>query len=248
MNICYSANTLVKVIARIDFFPPFQRFNEEVYSDLIFEIKQYFPLMEPQKNIATEMQLSPSGINAIEREKQQLTFFSIDRKQRLIINENCLVLDFDRYDGYRYLENSLVNIVSRLFEKYPEGLNIKRLGLRYVNNLRLPDNDLFAWEDYINNEMIHMFNVIPEKNKYVRVINVTELLYDDFQIRFQYGMHNPDYPATIQKKIFVLDFDASYNGILNIEDIKSLLPKFHTQIQTLFEESITDKYRDFMNK
>jgi uncharacterized protein (TIGR04255 family) len=62
-------------------------------------------------------------------------------------------------------------------------------------------------------------------------------------MRFQYGMHNPDYPAPIKKKIFILDYDAYCNGILTKNDIFKYLPIFHEEVQKLFENSISDKLR-----
>ena len=60
-------------------------------------------------------------------------------------------------------------------------------------------------------------------------------------------MHNPDYPAQIKKKIFILDMDVYFNGILNKSDILDHFPKFHSSIQDLFEDSITDAYRRILD-
>ena len=61
-------------------------------------------------------------------------------------------------------------------------------------------------------------------------------------------MHNTDYPATIKKKVFILDLDAYYSGLMNKNDIIEYFPKFHKSIQELFENSITEKYRELINK
>ena len=53
-------------------------------------------------------------------------------------------------------------------------------------------------------------------------------------------MHNPDFPAPIKKKIFILDYDAYCSGILTKDEIFKNLPIFHAEIQRLFESSITD--------
>jgi len=60
-------------------------------------------------------------------------------------------------------------------------------------------------------------------------------------------MHNPDYPARIRKKIFILDYDAYTTSLLTREEIRQSLPIFHDQIEQLFEKSITGRLREIMN-
>lgn len=59
-------------------------------------------------------------------------------------------------------------------------------------------------------------------------------------------MHNPDFPAPIRKKIFVLDYDAYCEGLQDMEDIKKNIDVFHDKIENLFEENITKKLREKM--
>ena len=59
-------------------------------------------------------------------------------------------------------------------------------------------------------------------------------------------MFNPDYPAPIQKKSFILDYDAYHRGALNLEDIIPKLDKLNTIIKTIFERSIKDGLRNLM--
>jgi uncharacterized protein (TIGR04255 family) len=61
-------------------------------------------------------------------------------------------------------------------------------------------------------------------------------------------MHNPDYPALIKQKIFVLDYDAYKTGSLSTEEVNHLIPSLHTKISELFEKSIGDKLRGVMNE
>jgi uncharacterized protein (TIGR04255 family) len=56
-------------------------------------------------------------------------------------------------------------------------------------------------------------------------------------------MHNPDYPAPIKKKTFILDYDAYTSGILGKDELDIYISQFHLAIQKLFEGSITEKFR-----
>jgi len=60
-------------------------------------------------------------------------------------------------------------------------------------------------------------------------------------------MHNPEYPAPIRRRIFVLDFDAFSQGLLEQNEIESRLGRFHSLIQQVFERSILDGLRQQLN-
>ena len=81
-----------------------------------------------------------------------------------------------------------------------------------------------------------------------RVFHNVEYSFDDFNLRYQFGMHNPDYPAPIKKKSFILDLDAYYQGIQDKDEIQKNLDKYHDKIQEVFELSITDKLRTILNE
>jgi uncharacterized protein (TIGR04255 family) len=70
--------------------------------------------------------------------------------------------------------------------------------------------------------------------------------YGTMILTFKYGMHNPDFPAPIRKKIFVLDYDAYYQGLQEMSDILRNTAEFHDRIEKLFESSISPKLRAIM--
>jgi uncharacterized protein (TIGR04255 family) len=60
-------------------------------------------------------------------------------------------------------------------------------------------------------------------------------------------MPNPDYPARIRQKVFVLDLDAYTHSLVYITDVGRLLDDFHAAVQRYFEQSITENLRRLMN-
>lgn len=249
----YQSPFVSKVIARLDFNPPYKKFNSEIDKRLLDKIREYFPILLPQQNIATELKISAIGghVETTNTARQELHFHSNDRQQRLVLNENFLLFDLVKYDGFKRLQNTFSNIVNVLFDTY-EGLNVNRFGLRYINSISRQiegqyDN-IFQWDDYINKTLTNLTNFIEDKHNLIRAINIAEMKYDDYSVRFQYGFPNPDYPANIAKKSFLLDYDAYCNWILTKDDIIRYLPIFHDKIQELFEKSITDEARNKMVK
>ncbi len=100
----------------------------------------------------------------------------------------------------------------------------------------------------MNNKLLSIFNVADDKTKIARAFNNLTLNYDNFKLRFQYGMWNSDFPATIRKKVFILDYDAYDESLWSKDEIIKFLPIFHDKIEQLFEMSIKQALRDKMNE
>lgn len=78
-------------------------------------------------------------------------------------------------------------------------------------------------------------------------MHMAEYRIDEMTMNFRYGMYNPEYPNYLKKNDFVLDFDFFSNEIIDSSDvILQLLNKGHDEIQSLFEQSITDSLREVM--
>lgn len=243
----YKKNYLNQVVARVDFLSPINSINRELPSEIISVIKDFFPIAEPQEVLEIGLQL---GKEAPEKQSKimQWKFLGKEREKELDIDEKSMFIVFKNYKSFEDLQIPFIRITDSLFNTYKD-IQTKRLGLRYINRIDISENYPLNWRPYINKELLSVFNIpIPEdKLKIARVLQFLELNYGNFMLRFGFGMHNPDYPAQIKKKIFTLDYDASYEGFLNKEEISEKLPIFHSEIKKFFELSITDKLRKKMN-
>ncbi|TDE50106.1 TIGR04255 family protein [Flavobacterium sp. GT3P67] len=96
----------------------------------------------------------------------------------------------------------------------------------------------------MNPDLTSIFRVTQNQKNIIRAFHNLEIKNDEIMLKFQYGMNNPDYPAVIKKKSFILDFDASFTGILKHHEIDTYIMKQHSEIQKQFEFSITEKLRE----
>jgi uncharacterized protein (TIGR04255 family) len=128
-------------------------------------------------------------------------------------------------------------------------LQVKRLGLRYIDSLDFPnENNPIAWHDYLDERLLAIFKIATNPKTISRAFQILEFNYGDYNLRFQYGMPNPDYPAPIRKKAFTLDYDAYCTLLLSQEEIVQYLSTFHQKLKAAFEEIITQKLRDVMER
>lgn len=243
----YKRNYLKQVIVRIDFLNPIQSLNYELPNELGSVIKNFFPIAEPKDVLARELQFAEDKVDSKETKLKEWNFFATERDKKLTIFENGLIIVFDIYKSFKNLNNTFTNVADVLFKLFKE-LQIKRVGLRYINRIEMPgEQNLFRWTNYLNKDLLCIFKIPDDKTKITRAFHNIEFNYGSFNVRFQYGMHNPDYPANIKKKIFILDYDAYYEGILTKEEIEEKLPIFHGEIIKLYEKSIVNKLREKMN-
>jgi uncharacterized protein (TIGR04255 family) len=73
-----------------------------------------------------------------------------------------------------------------------------------------------------------------------------ELIRDDHRVLFQFGMYNPEYPNSVARKVFVLDFDCYKEDALNVSQIRELIEILQKDEESLFERSIENGLREQM--
>lgn len=245
-DICYKTNPIKEAIARIDFLSPLNEIENGIPKQITEEIKKSFPVAETKEIIGTELQISNQKVQHNQVKTIEWNFFDKNRSKRACISQSFFFIDVNKYSTYEIFSADFSLIINSLFDQY-SNLQVKRFGVRYINEINFSKGNPFDWKKILNNKLLTIFSVPRKKSQIARALHNLELNYGDYNLRFQYGMHNPDFPAQIKKKIFILDMDTYYNGILSKADIHNYFPKFHNSIQELFEDSITDDYRRILN-
>jgi uncharacterized protein (TIGR04255 family) len=137
-------------------------------------------------------------------------------------------------------------VVTALEKQFPD-LRGKRLGFRYINRIEIPDASPLQWEEYIDAQLLGLFQKFGRVDELLRLFHVIELKRNDVIVKFQFGVYNPDFPALIKRPQFIIDQDARYSGLIDWQNITGYLDQAHEAARSLFEDSITDKLRERMN-
>ena len=241
-QICYKNTPIKKVIFRIDFLEKVTELNESLPSQITDVIKKSFPVAEPKDIVARTLQISNTDVTDKNVNVKEWHFHTAERNATLIIKQDSFAILINNYISFQKIQEVLTEIKDVFFTHF-SGLLSRRIGLRYVNEINMTEQNPFEWDDYINPNLTSIFKVCNDHKNIIRAFHNLEIRHDEVMLKFQYGMHNPDYPALIKKKIFTLDFDASYSGILKQHEINDYLTKQHIVIQNQFEASITEKLR-----
>lgn len=243
----YANNFLKAVIARIDYTSPIAELEEGPSKLIVDFIKPEFPIVEQKQKNQRLIYLNPeSGVREEKDEGYDWYAYSKKRDKHIFVGPNAAFLSYSKYHGYSDLRKDFISLTQGLRKKYPD-LQVKRLGLRYVNHFEFPtENNPTEWDDYFDKKLLANFGIASDKSTIIRSFNAMEFDYGEFRMRFGFGMPNPDHPAPISQKLFVLDFDAYCSFVMELPEVIEAIDLYHRKINASFEEVITQKLRTKM--
>jgi uncharacterized protein (TIGR04255 family) len=252
MSAKYRNNFLKNVTVRIDFNKNLYPISSELPPSLKEKVLERFSHMQRKAAIAEQIEMKCGSTEPTRRHvKENHWFFQGKEGDRaLCIAPNFMWLDFRKYTDYEDLRETFFTMTDAFFDAFPEvpDLNANRFGIRYFNNIELTDPALTDWTEYLAPNLLSIFSVADDRSAISRAFHNLELNYGDMNLTFLYGMYNFEYPAPIRQKTFTLDFDSYIAKVLKKDELSSSLDSMHDRIVRYFENSITDKFRDMMNR
>jgi len=104
------------------------------------------------------------------------------------------------------------------------------------------------WNDYINPSLLSFIGSFPDNlGNISRAMSQLCFNKDSFNIHFNYGIFNPEFPGKVSRKEFILDYDC-FTRECTQEGVETLLKNSSTEIQKMFEQSVTPGLRDLLGK
>lgn len=242
---CYKKTFLKDVIFRLDFGSSVEAFQRALPQKLATAALQQFPISEPQKGRAQKFVVSDTDVQTETKETVQWAYHGRNREKTLIISSDEIIVSNRKYESFESFRKDIDEILRLLFATQKD-LSVGRFGLRYINVLEIPDGNPLSWSEYVNGETLGIIDLNKDTEAISRAFHVIEFNYDGQQVKVQFGIQNPDYPAPVKRRQFVLDIDVFVHGALSYEDVCKHIDAAHERIQDFFENSITDKTRTLM--
>jgi uncharacterized protein (TIGR04255 family) len=241
-NICYNKNFITEAIAKVEFLNPILELDKTLPKYFSDSIVKMFPIAESREIKNNNVTITDSGVQSNVEKGIEWSFWNKDRSRKISLSKDSLLLVQNKYESYDNFAYEFLTAFEALCSAYKE-LIFRRFGVRYVNNIKLAESEPLNWSAYINDKLTASINIPDDSSHISRTFHNLEMNYENFNLKFNFGIHNPDYPAIIKQKVFILDIDAYHNGVQNKDDIISILPDFHNKIQELFEFSIKEELR-----
>lgn len=255
----YKRNYLKNVIFRIDFEQPMPSSAKSI--DVFYNlIKEIFPKRESIKRVIVQASITnkKDSNRVTQSQKKVISYKFTDEASKKIlmlepldpssnINEpsSNINLSLSIYKNSLELRKIISIIIDAMIKVYGD-LQVKRTGLRYINDIILPEGDPFDWDTLINSSLSSYLNFPVEKRAVARGMGVIELIEEDYNVLFQFGMYNPEYPNPIARREFILDYDCYTTENINLSRINKIVESLQKGEEALFERSISNGLRDIM--
>lgn len=230
----YKKNFLKNVIFRIDFIENIDKITPESSS----KIKEIFPIYEEIVNVKRNIMINETQ-DSIKKEKTVLyRFHKKDKSAFIEILDNSILISYNTYINFSAMKNDIdgtIKIVNDI-----ENFNISRIGLRYINIFELEQIGHIDWKDYIESKYLIDYDFeIP----LIQTISVLNLKADEYMVKIQHGVFNPNFPNEAIKENYIIDIDLFSNEISKFSEIDTSILAWNNIIQGIFEKFITEKTR-----
>jgi len=249
----YRKNYL-KVIFQLKFDPILELQNSEPVQ-FKNKIKEQFPHLKLGRRITIKAEIK--GLNGKEeKSKTPMTIEEIQRiwtfsdKDNIVlvsVSANDFTLEYNKYQDISTMDRDFDFLWSQFQTIYNVGI-LSRVGLRYINQINFSTGDPLDWKGYISSDIIKavLGITVPDKHRLGRSTNTIFWLGDDHRIKFQFGIHNREFPNPIAKKEFILDYDCFSIDPVDASEARKHLKYYNELIGNAFEQSIDKKLRKEM--
>lgn len=243
-NMKYETNYITNVIFRID-FPKILDLKEPT-SKLQKKILDKFPIVNEINVDNFQFKVENRDLSTKKTSEDfAWEFVNKDNDKKVFIASEYAYIEFMKYINFEQFYEDIELVFKAFNEFYPVGI-IRRVGLRYINEIEIEDGEALDWENLIHHSLYSLNReFIPndvEDERLLRSMHLFEIKEDDYNLKFQLGLFNSEYPNPISKKEFVLDYDCSTKNVEKNE-IFNVINEFHQIIKKWFERSIEDGLR-----
>lgn len=166
----YRKPFLKEVITRLDFVSPLLKVEKTLPIELTKVISPIFPIPEPRKFIAKDLQVSPQETKEKIKGGIDWFFHGKEREKTLCISPTFIWIQYTVYDSFDSLKNDFFPIVGALFD-ISNDLQVNRFGLRYINSIELQENNTYDWNEYLDEKLLTIFDIPEDINKIRQAFN-----------------------------------------------------------------------------
>ncbi len=252
----YARDFITQVVLRADFVSGTAPVAGQLPEGVLAALENY-----PERNVLNRsrtevrVQKTPQGpvrdtrtINFPEH-----NFWTAGRDLHAAVCGEYAFLAQRQYGGYALLREEFLAVLDAMAAAFPS-LAIKRLGMRYVNEIKLPGADAGPglgadfWEHYVNPLLLGGLRFAANDGAMARHMCTTELNYGTDRATIRYGIFNGEYPKPNRRREFILDVDAYCQTRLTPGEAAAKLDDYHAAACQVFEAAVTDALRQRMNR
>lgn len=246
-QMCYQQDFLSLVVLRIDF--PAATMGVEERSAFSVKIAERFPHSSVIPLREMMVNFTETGGDLVQRDLgHQWTYRkTVAGSISLVLAQDNMTLTYgpSDYTGFvPFLEefNFALTAAADAFKIQ----NFIRIGLRYINEIRLQGRAL-EWDGVIDKRLVQaVLAPALAGGRMQRSMHQVSEVHDEDQILLNYGLVNPDFPAPLIQRHFVIDIDASRQGLITYNEALECVKRLNYISTQTFESCIDDDLRAIM--
>lgn len=244
----YRKNFLSQVVLRVD-YPRINEISDERRPELINRLAEGFPQVTPLQLAQIQFAVGPEQ-SAVDRKLVGYSWRMSSENGNKVVeltstslsltNLNRSFTNFDEfYEEFRQIYQG--------FEELYKTSEFTRVGLRYINEIDISQGDALDWRGFLSEEIIHAIVLgVPDGFRLSRSMHQLVALKDDVTLVTNFGLFNPDYPAPIARKQFILDYDCYITGAVTRDAVLNRVTELNMFCENSFESAISDNLRHLM--
>ena len=231
----YSHNLLKQVVCELKFPVLFELDDSKLSAHLIkaFKtIRKEFPNYEHliQKNISTNY---GDTLNHV------YLFRTKDKKTSVSIRSSAISLETTNYQSFDILSKQIERII-KLSKDIIDSDYFTRIGLRYINFI--PYENMNSIKEWIRDDLVESITTQPLG----LISNYSTIISGATEFGGYAFKHGVTVAPSTEKSNYYLDFDF-WSENIEISDALSTIKNLHDYLHTMFEWSIGNKAREFLN-
>ena len=210
------------------------------------KIKQDYPIKKELDQIGVEVSISPEVQRSqVMRGERRIQFLKPDNSQLVQIEKDLVVVNqlrpYPRFVDWKPVIDKMLKLYCDLAQ--PTG--IKQIGIRYINRIVIPTHS-FKLHDYFN-----LYPQVPDNlgamhGKFMMRLEIPPK-HKGHQLIVTFGAAPAESPETSAE---MLDFYNIFIApqLLSLSDVERNIGEAHENIESAFENSITQKARDLFEE
>jgi len=210
--------------------------GEEALQGLRAALGNRYPNMQPMQNV--QIQIGPPGAQATAG--QGWRFASLDDQWSVAVMPDSVAIETRAYEDWEDLDARLREVLAALADTLAPKVEV-RLGLRYVNEIRMDEvTEPAQWGKYLRAELVGLTSgdlLAPAAASAQQVVQVDAGEGARLNIRHGFPGVEEETPP------YLLDFDCFREGQrpLDVDALLHEADRFNTMITSLFQWSITSE-------
>jgi uncharacterized protein (TIGR04255 family) len=157
-----------------------------------------------------------------------------DKKFKAMIDADSLEIKSNELISLTSFLTSVSPLITNFRQVYKD-IQFTSIALRHIHIITINSGDPRMWNGYINDSILTPIPTdFPEYANLAKIITQHVYNKEDFLVVFNYGMPNPEFPAKIARRQFVLDIECRAKDVS--PDMNEQITTFNNYILALFRQ------------